>query len=155
VTADRDTARRFIDRALTVRIATVSAKGTPMVTPLWFGRDGDVVFVGTMRASPLARHIAARPRVVLLFGDRGGRATSRALRVTGSATIRARSALTRARKLQIARRYIIAPGALAHWASNWRKLGARGRYYAERPESCVIELTLDAAEFVRVPHAGA
>jgi hypothetical protein len=151
---DRRALHAFVDRALTVRIASVSAKGTPMVTPLWFARDGDVIFVGTRAGSPLTRHVEARPRVVLFFGDRGGRATAPVLRVTGTARLRERSALTLARKLQVARRYIIAPAALAHWLTNWRKLGVRSRYYAERTESCVIEITLGDGEFVDVPRAG-
>jgi general stress protein 26 len=153
MSVDRRTMRTLIDRALTVRVATVSANGTPMVTPLWFARDGDVIVAGTRRAAPLARHIDANPAVVLLFGDRGGRPAAQVLRVAGTARIRDSSALTLARKLRMARRYFVGPGAIAHWATNWRKLGVRGRYYAERTETCTIEIALGDGEFVDVPRA--
>ena len=153
MSADRRSLLRFVDGALTVRVATVSAKGTPMVTPLWFARDGDVIVLGTRRGSPLTRHVEARPRVVLLFADDGGRPAPRALRVTGTARVRERTALTPARKVRIGRRYIIAPRALLHWAANWRKLRVRGRYYAERTDSCVVEITLVEGAFVDIPRA--
>lgn len=40
------------DRALVVRLATISERGAPLLTPLWFGRDGDVIYIGTRHGSP-------------------------------------------------------------------------------------------------------
>jgi nitroimidazol reductase NimA-like FMN-containing flavoprotein (pyridoxamine 5'-phosphate oxidase superfamily) len=79
MSVSRAALRRFVDGALTVRLATLSPRGTPLLTPLWFARDGDVIYLGTRRGSPHARHMTRNPRVVLLFGDQGGRRTRWAL----------------------------------------------------------------------------
>lgn len=68
-------ADRFMDRALIVRIATQSRAGMPLVTPLWFLRDGSKIIIGTRRGSPHERNAFANPSVVMTFGDRHGRPT--------------------------------------------------------------------------------
>lgn len=141
----------FVDRALTVRLATLSKKGTPLLVPLWFGREGDVIYMGTRRGSLHARNAVANPRVVMLFGDRGGRASRRVLRVSGTASVRDIEEMTFRHKLRLAWRYFLRPAALAHWAANWRKLGVRRRYYAERTDPVMLEVTLEGAEFVEQP----
>lgn len=143
--------RRFVDAALTVRVATISKRGTPLLIPLWFARDGGVVYIGTRRGSLHARNIAQNPRVVMLFGDRGGRPTRRVLRVTGTARVCDIKDLTFARKLRLAWRYFLQPKALLHWAANWRKIGVRNRYYAERTDPAMLEVTLEEAEFLPQP----
>lgn len=53
--------RRFIDGALTVRLATLSKNGAPLLTPLWFARDGDVIYIGTRRGSLHVRNATRNP----------------------------------------------------------------------------------------------
>jgi nitroimidazol reductase NimA-like FMN-containing flavoprotein (pyridoxamine 5'-phosphate oxidase superfamily) len=145
--------RNFVDRTLTVRLATVSAKGTPMVTPLWYARDGDVIYMGTRRGSIHARHMTENPRVVMLFGDRNVRRTKRVLKVIGTARVCEYETMSSARKARLAWRYFFQPEALWHWLKNWRKLGVRNRYYAERTDPAMVEITLEDAEFVPQPAA--
>ncbi len=151
MSVSRSALRRFVDRALTVRLATISNKGTPLLTPLWFARDGDVIYVGTRRGSLHARHITENPRVVMLFGDRGGKRTRRVLRVLGTARVCDYQTMSLIRKARMAWRYFLRPAALVHWAANWRKIGVRNRYYAERTDPSMVEITLEDAEFVAQP----
>lgn len=145
--------RRFIDGALTVRVATLSKNGAPLLTPLWFARDDDIIYMGTRRGSLHARHVAENPFVVMLFGDRGGKRTRRVLRVSGTARACDYEAMTLLRKARIAWRYFLRPAALAHWAANWRKIGVRNRYYEERTDPSMLEITLEEGEFVSQPHS--
>ena len=91
-------AERFIDRALTVRVVTTSARGAPLITPLWFLRDGPVIWIGSRRESAHVRQMASHPEVILLIADRGGRRTKRVLRLTGAASVGGRERLSGRRK---------------------------------------------------------
>lgn len=48
-----------------VWLITVSPKGSPVPTPVWFWWDGEAVIVYSQRDKPKLRHIAANPRVSL------------------------------------------------------------------------------------------
>jgi PPOX class probable F420-dependent enzyme len=154
MTVSRSALLKFVDGALTVRLATISRKGTPLLTPLWFARDGDVIYMGTRRSSPHARHITENPDVVMLFGDRGGKPARGVLRVTGKACVCDIKSLSGLRKARLAWRYFLAPGAIRHWMANWRKIGVRNRYYAERTDPAMVEITLGEGEFLAAPHPG-
>lgn len=151
MSVSRRALRRFADGALTVRLATVSRKGTPLLTPLWFARQGDVIYIGTRRGSLHARQAIENPRVVLLFGDRGGKPTRRVLRVVGTARVCDYETMSARRKLRLAWRYFLSGGAVRHWLVNWRKLGVRNRYYAERTDPSMLEITLGDGEFLPQP----
>lgn len=145
--------QRFIDGALTVRLCTLSANRVPLITPLWFGRDGDVIYLGTRRESFHARHVQVNPAVVLLLGDRHGRRTRRVLRVVGTARVREPDRMTRRRQARMALRYYLRPAAAVHWLSNWRRFASLRRYHAERADVATIEICLDSAEFLEQPLA--
>ncbi len=153
MSVSRAAMRRFIDGALTVRVATLSKNGAPLLTPLWFGRDGDTIYIGTRRGSLHARNAMQNPRVVILFGDRGGKPTRRVLRVTSTARVCEYEEMTLVRKARLAYRYFFRPEALAHWAANWRKIGVRNRYYVERTDRSMLEITLEEGEFISQPGA--
>ena len=154
MTVSESALRKFVDGALTVRLATVSRKGTPLLTPLWFARDGDVIYLGTRRGSPHARNITENPGVVMLFGDRNGKRTRRVLRVAGTARVCDIKGLSGMRKARLAWRYFLAPGAIRHWIANWRKIGVRNRYYAERTDPAMVEITLGEGDFLATPRRG-
>lgn len=142
---------RFVEGALTVRLCTLSAKGVPLITPLWFGRDGDVIYLGTRRDAFHSRHIARDPRVVLLFSDRRGRRTRRVLRVTGTAALEPKESLTRRRWLRMAVRYYLPPALAWDQIRNWRRWATLGRYHAERPDIATVVIQMESAEFLEQP----
>lgn len=144
---------RFIDQALTVRLCTISASAVPLITPLWFAREGDTIYLGTRRDSIHARHIQRNPRVVLLLSDRRGRRTRRVLRATGTATVNGPGRMTLRRKVRMAARYYLPPRAAWHWLRNWRKRATLARYHAERQDTATVEIRLESAEFLEQPVA--
>lgn len=146
-------ADRFIDRALIVRLATQSRAGMPLVTPLWFARDGAKIVIGTRRGSPHARNASANPSVVMTFGDRRGRPTRRVLRAFGTARVAGYEEMGAWHKAKLAWRYFLQPRSLMHWLRNWVKIGVRNRYYSERTDPSMLEITLERTEFVARPGA--
>lgn len=145
--------RRFIDRALLVRLATQSRAGKPLLTPLWFTRDGGKIIMGTRGGSPHARNASVNPAVVMTFSDRQGRPTRRVLRVFGTARVAGYEEMTVWHKAKLAWRYFLQPRSVMHWLKNWRKIGVRNRYYAERTDPSMLEITLERTEFVARPRA--
>ena len=138
--------RRTLNRAMIVRIATLSRGGRPHLTPLWFVRDRGKVYMAVREGSPAGRDIAANPQVVLLFEDRG-----RVLRMRGRAVFR-KDGLIRRELFHFAPRYLVSPAALRDALSNLGRLPARLRYYSERGgEGGFIEVTPESAEFLPKP----
>ncbi len=142
---------KFIDGALTVRLCTISSNGVPLITPLWFARDGDTIYLGTRRDSYHARHMARNPRVIMLFSDFHGRRTRRVLRAAGSAKLSAHAQMTPRRKLRMVTRYYLPPASAWHWLRNWKKRATLGRYHDERRDVTTVEIHLESAEFLDQP----
>lgn len=152
--ADAPEVRDFLRRSMNVRVATLSAKGTPHLTALRFVADGGRLYVMTGAAAPAVRHIAARPEVVLLFDaeHRGG--GGRVLRIRASATALGGDDPRRRAYTRIAaRKYFLRLGALWNMLTHpralpmWR-LGGRNRTGAL---AALLEFTPLSAEFVPKP----
>jgi hypothetical protein len=146
-------ATRFIDRSPIVRLATQSRAGMPLLTPLWFVRDGAKIVIGTRRGSPHARNASANPSVVMTFGDRQGRPTRRVLRAFGTARVAGYEEMGPLQKAKLAWRYFLQPASIVHWLRNWRRIGVRNRYYSERTDPSMLEITLERTEFIARPGA--
>jgi general stress protein 26 len=134
------------------RIATISAKGTPQLMPLFFVvRDG-LIYMNNAATSPTVRNIASNPDVVLLFDADRGSQQGMCLRVTGRARFVAGGALLHKMWLPAAvKHYVSLDGAL-NVLRNISRLAAIRRYRAERSGSSgVIEVTPSDAEFITHP----
>jgi PPOX class probable F420-dependent enzyme len=65
-----DAARALIDSGKLAHCATVNADGSPQLSVIWVGRDGDELVSGHMGAWQKVRNLQREPRVVLsLEGD--------------------------------------------------------------------------------------
>ena len=145
--ADSAVARRFLDRSMVVRLATLSAQGQPHITPLWFVSDGRRVYVTTRNASLAARDVTATRQVVMLFHGERAAGPARVLRVAGRAQSGRRLRLSVL--LRFALKYHLSPGGLRNLAGGLRTVPARVRYYAERyGEAGVIEVSPESAGFL-------
>jgi hypothetical protein len=147
---DSPEVRRFLARCRVVRIATLSAKGTPHITPLWFVTAEGRVYMGARAESPAARNVVANPRAVLLFDTADGEPSDPVLRMTGTAVVK-RGAAWQKQGLLFARKYILSPGDLRDTFANVSRLLDRVRYYAERGNAGMIEVTPESAEFLAKP----
>lgn len=151
---DAPEVQAFLRRSMNVRVATLSAKGIPHLTALRFVIAGARLYVMTGAAAPVARHIAARPDVVLLFDAEQRGPGGCALRIAARAVALPgddprRNAYTR----RAARKYFLRPGALWNMLRNRRalpmwRLGAQNR---EGALAALIEFTPQRAEFVARP----
>jgi predicted pyridoxine 5'-phosphate oxidase superfamily flavin-nucleotide-binding protein len=120
----------FLHGSMIALVATVSTKGRPFLTPLWFVVDGDMLYLTTGTATWAARNVARQPEVALLLTGEGVTRRDEALRLHGTATIQTGLPPWRV-LLRIAAKYYAAPGGLAVELSNATKWGLRARYYAQ------------------------
>jgi uncharacterized pyridoxamine 5'-phosphate oxidase family protein len=138
----------FLGQSMVVRVATLSSKGQPHITPLWFVWDQGRIYVNLRSNSPAARNISANPEVVLLL-DSEGRLPDHVLRIRGRASVRREGHIKRRTILRSALKYHLSLGGLRNLFRHLRTLPIRLRYYAERGgEAAVIEVLPEDAEFL-------
>jgi PPOX class probable F420-dependent enzyme len=61
--------KELIDRANFAHLATLMEDGSPHSTPVWVGRDGDRLMIGTSGNSLKARNTKRDPRVAISMVD--------------------------------------------------------------------------------------
>lgn len=71
-TAFTDEIRAFLDVPRIATLGTINGDGTPLLTPLWYARDGDDLWVVVGPDSPKARNMRRDPRVTLVVLDSSG-----------------------------------------------------------------------------------
>ena len=59
--------RELIDSGPLAHLATINPDGTPQVTAIWIGLDGDDILSGHLNLSKKVRNVRRDPRVVLSF----------------------------------------------------------------------------------------
>lgn len=64
-----DDVRRFLDRPNAAVLATVSPKGRPQATPVWFMVEGNHILINTSAGRVKLRNIEANPNVALTIVD--------------------------------------------------------------------------------------
>lgn len=67
-----DEIRAFLDVPRVGTLATLNADGTPLLTPVWFAREGDALWLAIGPRSPKARNIRRDPRVTFVVLDETG-----------------------------------------------------------------------------------
>jgi hypothetical protein len=117
--------RRFLRRSMVVEVATLSAKGHPFVTPLWFVVDGGALYLTTGPETRAGRNVVGHPQVTLLFhGER------RVLRMRGTGTCH-RGVPSWRVLLRAAAKYYVGPRALPGELRNASRWTLRWRYYGQ------------------------
>ena len=61
--------RQLVDRANFAHLATLMEDGSPHSTPVWVGREGDRIVIGTSGKSLKARNTRRDPRVAISMVD--------------------------------------------------------------------------------------
>ncbi len=141
----------ILRRSLVARIATLSSTGRPSINPLYFiYRDGHV-WLGTSDWTLAARNVTADPRVSVLFNVERDRSDRRVLRVNGRASVKTDRAVMDSYNSRVARKYILTPRGILHYARNFRLLLPMHYYHDQSKEKglpCIIDLIPEQAEFL-------
>ncbi len=141
---------RIRARGKIARIATASARGTPQIMPLWWvSAPGGRIRMTNGATSPTVRNIAHDARVTVLIEDERDGAR-RVLRIEGTARYRPGRRVLLATLLRQLAKYHLAPRALAGAVRHPRRVPAMLRYYVERSDSGVIEVTPASVEIVEL-----
>jgi hypothetical protein len=143
--------RAFVARSMVAHVATLSPRGRPFVTPLWFVDAGGLLYLTAARGTRAARNVAHHPAVTLLFrGEPPGTAT-RVVRMRATATCRSGMPPWQV-LLRVAAKYYLAPRALAVELRHVGRWALRMRYYAQAEGGAGHLVVVPvAAEFVPVP----
>ncbi len=67
-----DEIRALLDLTRVGILGTTNPDGSPLLTPLWYARDGDEIWIVIGPKSPKARNIRRDPRVMLVVMDENG-----------------------------------------------------------------------------------
>lgn len=146
---DASPVREYLASSMIARIATLSPKGEPNITPLWFVRDQERLYMTTREGSPAVRNIAERPDVVLLFDSERDALRHQILRLRGRAVFRTGRGIMWRAVLRQLPKYRVSPAALRNLLSHAGKAITMARYYGERAaQGGVIEVTPERAEFL-------
>lgn len=145
--------QQFLDRSMTVRVATLSTSGVPDITPLRFIRDGRAIYALPQAESATARHIRHQPSVVLLFDAEETRPAAPVLRVRAHATTCSEAPMTRWYERRAATKYFLRPGGIWNMLTHRRNLPTwlHDRRTATPADTALIEFAPESAEFVPAP----
>ncbi len=120
----------FLAHSMVAQVATLSPKGRPFVTPLWFVVDGGRLYMTTGRDARAARNVVQHSEAVLLFTGEQLGAAGRVLRMRGTVSVHAGFPRLRI-LLRFARKYYLTPRGLATELRHARQWRLRQRYYAQ------------------------
>ena len=138
-------------RAMVARIATLSSNGRSSINPLYFIYQNGHIWLGTADWTLAARNVKADPRVSVLFEIERDHTDHRVLRISGRASVNTDQQVWRLNERLTARKYILTPGGLRNYLTNFRLLQPMHYYHAQSAEKgrpCVIDLIPEHAEFL-------
>lgn len=143
--------RAFIARSMIARVAVLSPKGIPFMTPLWFVYHRGTIHMPTGSHSLVARYLSANPSVILLFDAERGASGNHVLRLRGKASVRHGVAWPVI--LRTVGKYLLS--SLSRGLVPYvRKFALIRQYYAQNPGGAVtIEVVPEETEFLARPAA--
>jgi len=143
--------RAVLRRACIVQVATLSPKGRPFVTPLWFVVDRGALYITTGPETWAGKNVTQHPEVALLLGPEPAGSSDQVLRLRGRATCHRGLPSWRV-LLRVALKYYLSPRALRAELRNARKWRLRQRYYGQISGGFgYIRVIPTAAEFLPRP----
>jgi F420H(2)-dependent biliverdin reductase len=141
----------YLAKSLVMRLATVSGRGGPSLTPIWFVTVNGRLVLSTGATTVAARNVAAEPRVnVLLDGEVAGQSEF-VLRLRGTAEVH-RGRLPLGALARFAVKYYLSRGGLRSELSHASRWKLRKRYYAQS-DAVWLSIEPTAAELIRMPRA--
>jgi hypothetical protein len=123
----------------------------PSLNPLYFVYVNGHVWLGTSDWTLAARNVKADPRVNVIFNVERDRSDQRVLRISGRASVNIDRAVRQINERLTARKYMLTPSGLLHYATNFRLLQPMRDYHAQskmKGSPCVIDVVPEHAEFL-------
>jgi len=122
----------FLERVLLCRLATVDVKGHPHVVPLWYGWDGESLWISAYSSTQKIRHIRQNPYISVVIDSTINHSDNQAVVLEGKAElICAPRDFLEEKFIWIYKRYLGEEGVLAKDPQEWIK----------DPENLLIKLT--------------
>lgn len=140
----------FLAASYNVRLATLSPRGVPLITPIWFSVDGEAIVIGTAGSALAVRNVKTNPQVVMCFDGEARPRETRVLRIRGTATA-TEEWLPLRLFLGLAAKYYLAPPALRSELSHIRQQILRARYYRQQSGPGLICIHPQMVEFLPRP----
>ncbi len=141
----------FLACSMVARVATVSARGRPHLTPLSFVCDGERIYMITASTVLAPRNVAAHSSVVLLFDAERAPRPDRVLRISGQATLRTDRAARRIMMRRGAPKYYLCASGLLSLLRHIGKLPVWLRAFVRGADSVVVEVVPETAEWLGRP----
>jgi hypothetical protein len=150
LSADPDV-QAFLRGSLVAQVGTLSPKGRPFVTPLWFVVDRGALYITTGVETRAGKNVALHPAVVLLFSGEHAEGPPRCLRLRGAATCHRGLPAWRI-LFRVLAKYYLMPQALLSELRNARHWRLRQRYYGQaRGGAGYIRVVPTAVDFLARP----
>jgi hypothetical protein len=149
VTPDDSIVQHFLANSMVARVATLSAKGVPALTPLWFVLERGRLVATTGAATLAARNAATHPEVAVLLDAEAAGRSPHVLRLLGRASVHAGLPPWRV-LVRVAAKYYAGRAALRSELANAGRWRLRARYYAQS-EAAWLAIEPVRAELLRRP----
>ena len=123
----------FLNRVLLARLATADPEtGQPHVVPVWYGWDGQSLWISAFRSTRKVKELLKNPRCSIVIDVDGGPPGLRAVLMEGKAElVLSPQELLEEKTTWVYTRYLGAEGVLADDPQSWIK----------DPENLLIKLT--------------
>jgi hypothetical protein len=143
--------RAFLRHSSIVCVATLSPRGRPFVTPLWFVLHRDDLYITSGYESWAGRNARIHPEVALLFQPGRGAPVDQVLRLRGTATC-CRGMPPWSVLARVAMKYSLSPRALVVELRHMAQWRLRRRYYAQAQGGAgYLRVAPGAYEFLQRP----
>jgi PPOX class probable F420-dependent enzyme len=83
----REEVNRFLSLPHIAKLATTNLDGSPQISPVWFYREGNAIFISTYKEAVKVRNIRYNPTVSLLIDSSNGGLKLKGILMRGSATL--------------------------------------------------------------------
>ena len=144
--ADREV-QAFLACSMVARLATLSARGRPHLTPLSFVCEGGRIYMTTAAKTLAPRNIATHPSVVALFDAERAARPDRVLRIRGHARLRTDRDAQRIILRRGARKYYLCASGLLSVLQHLYKLPVWLSAFFAGVDTVVVEVVPETAEF--------
>jgi PPOX class probable F420-dependent enzyme len=111
---------KFLERVLIARIATVDPEGHPHVVPVWYGWDGESLWISAFASTQKVQHIENNPMISVVIDTTTDHVDNKAVLLEGKAElVRESKDFLQKQTTWIYTRYLGEEGVLEEEPQSW------------------------------------